>query len=81
MKKIVSITSQGQLTIPKSMLAAFGIKRAVKALVRNEGKLIIVEPKGNFWSLAGALKSKIRLSDKQLKQARKSFEQDWPRNL
>ena len=81
MKKIVSITSQGQLTIPKPMLAAFGIKRGAKALVRQEGKVIIVEPKGNFWSLAGALKSKVSLTEKQLKQARNVFTKTWPRNI
>lgn len=80
MKQIVSITSQGQLTIPKAMLASFGIKQKAKAIVRKEGKVIIVEPKKDFWSLPGSLKSHVRLSAKQLKQARKAFGQQWARH-
>lgn len=79
MQQLVSITSQGQLTIPKSMLAAFGIKRGAKAMVRKQGNTIIVEPKKDFWSLAGSLKSSVKLSDKQLRQAREQFAKEWPR--
>ncbi len=77
MEQIVSITSQGQLTIPKSMLSAFGVKGSVKAVVRKEGGFIIVQPKTDFWSLAGSLKSKVKLSDKALKAARLKFSKRW----
>jgi len=75
--QIVSITSQGQLTIPKSILKEFDIENGAKAILRKEGKMIIVEPKKNFWSLHGSLRSKIVLTDRQLKQARNDFAQKW----
>ena len=73
MPDIVSITSQGQLTIPASIRRSFGIKGRVKALIRRENNLIIVEPREDFWSLAGALTSKIKLSDNELREARDTF--------
>ena len=75
--QIVSITTQGQLTIPKGMRKAFKIKGSIKATIHKQGNLIIVEPKQEFWSLAGSLKSKVKLSDKQLKEAREAFSKDW----
>ena len=78
MEKIVSITKQGQLTIPKNFLADFNIRGATKALVRKLGDSIVVEPKHDFWSLSGSLKSNVSLTDEELKKARKSFAKDWP---
>ena len=78
MSDIVSITSQGQLTIPVSIRQSFGIKGSVKAFIRKEENLIIVEPKKDFWSLESSLASDIKLSDKQLKEARESFSKNWP---
>ena len=77
MQQIVSITSQGQVTIPVSVRRDFGIKGAVKASLRKKGNEIVIKPEVDFWSLPGSLKSKIKLTDKQLRQARKSFEVDW----
>lgn len=77
MQQIVSITSQGQITIPKFIRDAFGIKGSVKAVIEKKGNTIIVRPKDDFWSLEGSLKSSVTLSDKELKKARKSFAQDW----
>lgn len=79
MQDIVSITSQGQLTIPVSIRRSFGIKGSVKAIVRREKDLIIVEPKKDFWSLEGSLASEVKLSDKELQEARKSFAENWPK--
>lgn len=77
MQNIVSITSQGQLTIPMSIRQSFGIKGSVKAIIRRENNLIIVEPKKDFWSLEGSLASEIKLSDKQLREAREAFSENW----
>jgi len=79
MERLVSITRQGQLTIPKDFLAAFDIQGPAKAVVRKEGARLVVEPKKNFWSLAGSLKSGVRLSDRQLRDARTAFGREWPR--
>lgn len=77
MQNIVSITSQGQLTIPRSIRKSFGMKQSTKAVIEKVGNKIIVEPRGDFWSLAGSLSSKIKLSDSQLKEARKEFSKGW----
>jgi len=79
MQDIVSITSQGQLTIPMSIRRSFGIKGPVKAFIRKENNFIIVEPKKDFWSLEGSLTSEVKLSDKELQEARESFSKNWPR--
>lgn len=76
---IVSITSQGQLTIPKFIRKSFGIEQGAKAVVWKEGEQIVVLPKRNFWSLSGALRSEISLSDADLRKARKDFARKWPR--
>lgn len=78
--QIVSITRQGQITIPQSIRKAFGIKNSVKAVVWKTGDKIIVEPKQNFWSLPGSLRSKIKLTDRQLRKAREDFAKKWPRH-
>jgi len=58
MQKIVSITSQGQITIPATMQQQLGLRQFKKALVRIENKKIIVEPLPDFINLAGALAKK-----------------------
>jgi AbrB family looped-hinge helix DNA binding protein len=77
MKTVVSITSQGQVTIPITIRKSLQIKGATKAVVEKQGNKIIIEPKKSFWSLAGSLSSGIVLSDNQLKKARKDFSKQW----
>lgn len=79
MQDVVSITSQGQLTVPVSIRQAFGIKGSVKAVIRREGNVIIVEPKKDFWSLESSLASEIELTDNELREARESFSKTWPK--
>lgn len=79
MQEIVSITSQGQLTIPASIRQSFGIKGSTKAIIKKEGDLIIVKPKKDFWSLESSLNSEIKLTDDDLKKARESFSKNWPK--
>ncbi len=80
MQQIVSITSQGQISIPRLMLQDLGVHGATKAIAQKVGNTIIVSPKQDFWSLAGSLKSDTVLSDKQLRKARDSFSKNWARN-
>ncbi len=80
MSQIVTITSQGQLTIPRAIREFFQMRGSVKADLRMEDGRIIVEPQAGFWSLAGSLKSKVRLTDDQLNAARATFEENWARN-
>ncbi len=63
----VSITSQGQISIPAPIRAALGLNKSKKALVRVSNKKIIVEPISDFMSLKGSLKtSKPPLSSRKL---------------
>lgn len=79
MQDIVSITSQGQLTIPVAIRKSFGIKGSVKAVIRRIDNVIVVEPRKDFWSLRGSLTSEVKLSDKELQEARESFSKNWPK--
>jgi len=79
MQAIVSITSQGQVTIPKEMRDVFGITGSTKALARRVGKQIIIEPQTDFFSLAGSLGGEVKLSDEELRQARDQFSKKWSR--
>lgn len=81
MHEIVTLTSQGQMTIPKSFRDAFGIHGSTKMSIRKKGNTIIVEPKNNFWGLKGSLKSATKLSDRELKKARGTFENKWARKI
>ena len=81
MSQIVTITSQGQLTIPQTVRERFGISGSTKAILKIEGHTIVVEPKHDFWALSGSLKSKVKLTDAQMKLARKSFEKEWSRKI
>lgn len=80
MQQIVSITSQGQLTLPKIMLNDLGITKPTKAIAQKVGNTIVISPKQDFWSLGKSLKSDIKLTDSQLRQARESFEKNWAQN-
>lgn len=60
MTKIVSITSQGQITIPASIRRLFSLDRYHKALVKVENNRIVVEPVSDILSLAGYLKEKAK---------------------
>lgn len=77
MQQIVSITSQGQLTIPKSFLEDLGISTGTKAMVQKKGNTLIVSPKNDFWSLGGSLKSDITLTNEELRKARERFSRNW----
>lgn len=77
MQQVVSITSQGQLTIPKEIRESFGITGAVKAVIRKQGNSIIVSPRDDFWALSGSLSSEVTASDEQLKKVRQNFSKQW----
>ena len=79
MTQIVSITSQGQITIPASIRRLLGLDKYPKAAVRAEKNKIIVEPINEILNMEGllakkALKGKtidqiIRLEEEAVSQA------------
>lgn len=64
MKQIVSITSQGQISIPASMRRLMAFDQYHKALVKLEGKKIVIEPIADFLSLGGTLQQKAKKTKK-----------------
>lgn len=58
MQQIVSITSQGQITIPASIRRLLGLDKYPKATVRVENKKIIIEPIPDILTMGGLLKKK-----------------------
>lgn len=67
MQQIVSITSQGQITIPASMRRELNIEKYKKASVRSEKGKIIIEPTVDLLNLGGLLKDKA-IKDKKINE-------------
>ena len=81
MQKMVSLTSQNQISIPTLMVGRWGEPRPSKIIMVQVGDEIRLRPVKDFWSTVGSLKSKIHLSDKQLREVRDSFENNWARKI
>ncbi|MBI2483858.1 AbrB/MazE/SpoVT family DNA-binding domain-containing protein [Candidatus Uhrbacteria bacterium] len=79
--EIVTMTSQGQLTIPKEFRIAFGLRGSTKMAIRKKGGVMIVEPRSDFWDLKGSLRSSAKQSDRALRAARNAFEKKWARKI
>lgn len=67
MQQIVSITSQGQITIPAAMRRRLALDKYKKASVQTEKGRIIVEPVPDLLSLGGLLKKKA-MKDKGIEE-------------
>ncbi|MEK7534720.1 MAG: AbrB/MazE/SpoVT family DNA-binding domain-containing protein [Patescibacteria group bacterium] len=69
----VSITSQGQISIPAQLRRKIGLARYRKALVsENNGKLI-VEPVKDLLELRGSLKTNIKATPRQIREAFENY--------
>jgi len=68
----VSITSQGQISIPIPLRRGLGLERSRKAIVSTQGDKILIEPVKDFLELGGSLKTNIKISPRK---AREAFEQ------
>ena len=77
MNYLATITSKRQLTIPAELYRQLDFKEGERVIVSKKGSLMLVEQKKNFWQLSGGMKSNIKLTDAQLKKARKSFSTAW----
>lgn len=67
MNNIVSITSQGQISIPAALRRKYGLDKSKKALLSEEENKIVIEPVQDFLELGGSLKTnKKPLSNKKL---------------
>jgi AbrB family looped-hinge helix DNA binding protein len=67
MSHIVSITSQGQISIPAKIRQELGLNKKQKAIVSVEKGKMVVEPVKDFLELGGSLKTnKKPLSNAEL---------------
>lgn len=55
MDYLVSITSQGQISIPAEIRRNLGLTKYKKAFVRQEGERVVIEPVFDFMELEGSL--------------------------
>lgn len=67
----VSITSQGQVTIPKAIRESLKIGKNAKAIVVEKNNEILIKPVEDFFSLEGSIKPRSRPED--FKKMRKMF--------
>lgn len=71
MPHIVSITQQGQVTIPKVHREGLNIRKSAKALIERNGNKLVITPIEDFFNLEGSIKPKSRPED--FKKMRKMF--------
>lgn len=72
----VSITSQGQMTIPADIRLALGLQKASRAIVSTVGGKMVVEPEPDILALRGIFKTKKRVS---WSKTRKMLDKAWTR--
>ena len=59
MQQIVSLTSQGQISIPRKMLRHHNITKSGKVMIVPTKTGWAVEPVADFWSLRGVFHDKV----------------------
>lgn len=65
----VSITSQGQISIPAKLRRQFGLDKTRKALVSVVDDKIVVEPVRDFLEMGGDLQTPLKISPKKIREA------------
>ena len=79
MNYIVSITSQGQISIPVDIRRALGFDKQRKAVVRQEGEKLVVEPVKDLLELQGVFKHKA-IKGKSIDEIMKMEEEAWEKS-
>lgn len=69
MSYIVSITSQGQISIPAKFRKELGLNKGQKAIVSNQAGVLTIEPVKDLLELRGSLKTNIKASSSQIREA------------
>ena len=68
----VSITSQGQISIPAPIRRKLGLDKSKKAIVTEKDGKLLIEPVKDLLELGGSFKTNIKATPKQTRAA---FEQ------
>jgi len=66
---MVSITSQGQISIPASIRRKLGLDRSRKAVVTEKNGKLYIEPVKDLLDLKGSFKTHITASPKEIRSA------------
>lgn len=69
----VSITSQGQISIPAPIRYKLGLNKSKKALVVEQDGKIMIEPVQDLLELRGSLKTNIKTTPKQIREAFETY--------
>ena len=69
----VSVTSQGQISIPAKLRRKLGLDKHKQALVSEKEGKIIIEPVKDFLELKGSLKTNIKANPRQLREPFKKY--------
>ncbi len=72
MAYVVSITSQGQISIPAQIRRDLNLDKTRKALITIQGNKAVIEPLKDLLELKGSFKTKIKADSDKI---RASFEQ------
>lgn len=64
----VSITSQGQISIPARFRRELGLENTKKAVVSKEGNKLIIEAADDLLSLGGVFATKKKIPFKKIRQ-------------
>lgn len=65
----VSITSQGQVSIPAPLRRKLGLNKLNKAIISEKEGKVIIEPVKDLLELRGSLKTKLKPEPKKARQA------------
>ncbi|OGE64926.1 hypothetical protein A3I48_00750 [Candidatus Daviesbacteria bacterium RIFCSPLOWO2_02_FULL_36_7] len=63
----VTITSQGQISLPAKIRKKLGFSRTNKALVSIEDGKVLIEPVKDLLELRGSLKTSIKVNPKKIR--------------
>lgn len=66
---MVSITSQGQISIPAPIRRKLGLDKSRKAVVTEKNGKLLIEPVKDLLDLQGSLKTNITASPQEIRQA------------
>ncbi len=66
---IVSITSQGQISIPAPLRKKMGLDKSQKALVSEKGGKLMIEPIRDLLELRGTFKTNVLATPSQIRRA------------
>ncbi len=69
----VSITSQGQISIPMRLRSKLGLDKHKKALVSESKGKLIVEPIKDLLELEGSFKTNIKATPKEIREAFENY--------